>query len=142
MAVKKMPNLKFDVFIGLNSPRLVLSSNSFVTANSKKYLTGDIYSSHLSPFQMLSVLFVNPENNIKGTKTAGAISTANVADYTTVPINMPKIVATYTYRMAPPKRVKKHLADKLKLIIKYIRVTKMIGNIDVNKSSIVIFDRK
>ena len=91
---------------------------------------------------MLSVLFVNPENNINGTKTAGAISTAKVADQTTVPINMPKIVATYTYRMAPPKRVKKHFADKLKLIIKYIRVTNMIGNIDVNKSSIVIFDRK
>lgn len=142
MAVKKMPNVKFDVSIGLNTPRFVLSSNSLVTANSKKYLTGDIYSSHLRPFQMLAVLFVNPENSINGTKTAGAISTAKVADQTTVPINMPKIVATYTYRMAPPKRVKKHFADKLKLIIKYIRVTNMIGNIDVNKSSIVIFDRK
>ena len=80
MAVKKMPNVKFDVSIGLNTPRFVLSSNSLVTANSKKYLTGDIYSSHLRPFQMLAVLFVNPENSINGTKTAGTISTAKVAD--------------------------------------------------------------
>lgn len=80
MAVKNIPKVKFEVFIGLNSPRFVLSSNSLVTAYSKKYLTGEIYSSHFNPTQILSVLFVKPENNIKGTNIAGAISTANVAD--------------------------------------------------------------
>ena len=118
MAVKNIPKVKFEVFIGLNMPRLVLSSNSLVTAYSKKYLTGEMYSSHFNPTQILSVLLVNPENNIRGTNIAGAISTAKVADWTTVPTNIPKIVATYTYRIAPPKSVKKHLADKLKLIMK------------------------